>query len=640
MIDKQINIKSSSENVNEKPYVTPSQNIINFQLPPDFNEEVYYKLNPDVKEVNNIMPEFTASFHYVHFGFKENRSYKIEIPPDFNEEVYYKLNPDVKEIHNIMPEFTATYHYQHFGFKENRRYKIETPTDFVEEVYYKLNPDVKEINNIMPEFTASYHYQHFGFNENRCYKIEIPPDFNEEVYYKLNPDVKEINNIMPEFTATYHYQHFGFNENRNYKIEFPNYFNDNLWLKKEPNTSIENVNYDFCNYITDLDLFITIPFIDKNNNKNIFLNKKNFKKETLYYYFKYYYPLVKVDENPKNLINIHLINNILSKSFILFIDEYLNEETSIFLKMIIKKYSCTQTFLIARSKENIVQFTINNDYLIHFTLEDSIQFMEVNKNNITKIFINHLIGHSNKFINKLFSINKEVTLLSHDYYYLNINKNSSSFLFKNYNINNIIFTNENSINYTQDYLSFHQNITFSDLPDFKYSLEKKITQNKNIVVGIIGSLTIKNGINVVDFLVKYIQFYKLDIKVVVFGKCSNNFFDNIFPFNNIKELNDLLLEHKPNVLLETSLLLETFSYDLSLAILTQLPILSLEKTYENDIKYRLSLYKKVNYFSNIKELINLIKKVKQNFFFTVSTTVSFNSFWEKYFDPLYSIKNL
>ena len=593
MIDKQINIKSSSESVNEKPDVTQSQNIINFQLPPDFNEEVYYKLHADVKEIHNIMPEFTATYHYQHFGFKENRNYKIEIPPDFNEEVYYKLHPDVKEIHNIMPEFTATYHYQHFGFKENRNYKIETPSDFAEEVYYKLNPDVKEIHN-----------------------------------------------TMPEFTATYHYQHFGFKENRNYKIEFPNYIDDSLWLKKEQNTSIENVNHDFCNYKTDLDLFITIPFIDKNNNKNIFLNKKNFKKETLYYYFKYYYPLVKTDENPKNLINIHLINNILSKSFILIIDEYLNEETSIFLKMIIKKYSCTQTFLIARNKENVVQFTINNDYLINFSLEDSIQFMEVNKNNISKIFINHLIGHSNKFINKLFSINKEVTLLSHDYYYLNINNNSSSFLFKNYNINNIIFTNENSMNYTDEYLSFHQHVIFSDLPDFKYSLEKKLTQNKNIVVGIIGSLTIKNGIHVVDFLVKYIQFYKLDIKVVVFGKCSYNFFDNIFPFNNIKELNDLLLEHKPNVLLETSLLLETFSYDLSLAILTQLPILSLEKTYENDIKYRLSLYKKVNYFSNIKELINLIKKVKQNFFFTVSTTVSFNSFWENYFDPLYSIKNL
>lgn len=125
----------------------------------------------------------------------------IELPLDFNEDLYFILNPDV------IGKYKAEEHYLKYGFQENRKYNILIPDDFNENIYYKLNPDVKEHLN------AKEHYIRYGYFENRKYKVEIPEDFDEVEYLNLNPDVKK---FYPD-NSKFHFMNYGFFENRNYK---------------------------------------------------------------------------------------------------------------------------------------------------------------------------------------------------------------------------------------------------------------------------------------------------------------------------------------------------------------------------------------------------------------------------------------
>jgi hypothetical protein len=56
-------------------------------IPSDFNEKMYLKLNPDIQD------EFgnNCKLHYENYGYYENRKYKIDIPEDFNEKIYSVL---------------------------------------------------------------------------------------------------------------------------------------------------------------------------------------------------------------------------------------------------------------------------------------------------------------------------------------------------------------------------------------------------------------------------------------------------------------------------------------------------------------------------------------------------------------------
>ena len=128
------------------------------ELPLDFDEELYFILNPDVKG------QYKAEEHYLKYGYNENRKYKIEIPDEFNEKLYYKLNPDVQ------CKYDAKEHYLKYGYLENRKYKVEIPEDFDENEYLNLYPDVKK------EFPdkAAFHYMNHGYFENRKYNIKKP----------------------------------------------------------------------------------------------------------------------------------------------------------------------------------------------------------------------------------------------------------------------------------------------------------------------------------------------------------------------------------------------------------------------------------------------------------------------------------
>ena len=168
----------------------------------DFEPNIYKLLNKDLSNMNNE----ELKNHYINFGFKENRIYKIIIPNDFEPNIYKLLNKDLSNMNNE----ELKNHYINFGFKENRMYKVILPNNFEPNTYKLLNADLSNMNNK----ELKNHYINFGFKENRIYKIILPNDFEPNIYKLLNKDLSNMNNAE----LKNHYINFGFKEDRKYKI--------------------------------------------------------------------------------------------------------------------------------------------------------------------------------------------------------------------------------------------------------------------------------------------------------------------------------------------------------------------------------------------------------------------------------------
>ena len=173
-----------------------------------------------------------------------------------------------------------------------------------------------------------------------------------------------------------------------------------------------------------------------------------------------------------------------------------------------------------------------------------------------------------------------------------------------------------------------EKIIISKLPDFKNSGVKICTSNNKIVIGIIGAIGVEKGEKFLQLLINTFK-NSNEIEIVLFGICNINLENHYY--KDIHELNDLLIKFKPNILIETSLWPETYSYTLTLAMLTQLPILSIKKNYASVIENRLSKYEKTFYFSTLREMTHLIKNFKQDYFYTIDPVLYYNDFWENYF---------
>jgi hypothetical protein len=187
----------------------------------------------------------------------------------------------------------------------------------------------------------------------------------------------------------------------------------------------------------------------------------------------------------------------------------------------------------------------------------------------------------------------------------NIYKNQQS----DYDFNlfeNIITQNEKNL-YLFNNLSHLENIVVTELPDFKVNDETIITNNECTVIGVIGHISNIKGSDFLRYLIKCFKYTK--IKIVIFGKLSNFNYKHCYPYDNINDLNNLLKIHKPNMLLECSLWPETYSYTLTLSMLTELPILILKKKYFGVIDNRIKNYDKKTYFKRAKPILKLkIKK--------------------------------
>jgi hypothetical protein len=346
------------------------------------------------------------------------------------------------------------------------------------------------------------------------------------------------------------------------------------------------------------------------------------------------------EHNSKEQISIDLL-----QSCILIID-FANGGggTSVFIESIICRYKKYQTFLICRNFNGIIYFTINDEYELEQSYNDDEAFMllSYNKDKIEKVFVNHIQSHSSVFINNLFTIDKQITTITHD---LNLLFNSHQISFDNIeksiyddssrsaiDINRyhqIITQNIANLYLYNNYIHDKNKIIITPLPDFKNSKDIVHTSNDDIVIGIIGGINDLKGRKELEQIINYYK--NTTIKIVVFGSAHIENFTNNYPYKNIHELNHLLTLHKPNMLLELSICNETYLYTLTIGMLTQLPILYLKKNGSSVVENRLSKYNKAYTFTTIGELNTLVMQKKQDYFYTIEPVIYFNEWWDSYF---------
>jgi hypothetical protein len=140
--------------------------------------------------------------------------------------------------------------------------------------------------------------------------------------------------------------------------------------------------------------------------------------------------------------------------------------------------------------------------------------------------------------------------------------------------------------------------------------------------------------------------YLKNVRTVVFGNLASNCGagDNLFSerYNDIEELNTLLKQERPNVLIITSEWPETYSYTLSIAMLTELPIIVLNTSshFYSAISSRLMSYNNSFFhdFKNLTDLVRLADSVKVPYLRLIDSSKSASLPWKNIFHPvLYNV---
>ena len=367
-----------------------------------------------------------------------------------------------------------------------------------------------------------------------------------------------------------------------------------------------------------------------NNTDNLSLNSltnENLQLTTLFNNpnFKNFNTVTELDKNIKYILVIDMPNY--------------GGGTTFFINSIISIFKNRVSFLIARNFNNTTHFYINDDVKLDKIMNEneSILFIKNNKSLISKIFVNHTAEHFIPFLDSLFTLDKNITTITHDYYLL-FNKTQPLYNeIQNSNIqryaidirkyNKIITQNIVNLEIYNKYLA-EQYVIVSPLPDYKKKLFKITSNNQKTVIGIIGNISEIKGSKYIGELLNL----GLDEKyeVVIFGSINIDFIKQ-YPYKNINELNSLLSKFKPNILIETSIWPETYSYTLTLSMITELPILFIKKKFPSVIENRLSNYNKAFGYDNIKHMYSDFEFKKQNYLYTIEPNIYFNSFWEEFF---------
>lgn len=583
-----------------------------FEKIKDFDWELYLLLNPDLIG-SGIKNKNEAIKHWNLHGKKEGRIYT---DPDFNWEIYLLLNKDLTKS-GVSTKLAAVQHWINHGKKEGR---LSYDPNFIWKEYILLNADLEK-NGINTEILAYNHWIKYGKSEGRECKIywENTSEFDWKFYADMYPDLKQNGIILKEQLYS-HWINHGKSENRIFSMQFyKNIYDKFLTNKFEVSNSIIKLN--------------NIKKINETNNHYITSSSMN---ETI----KNGEPLF------KNMKIIDQVDLFKFDSFILVVDFNLQTGGAYnFLNTIINLYKPSQSFLIVRQFSDFLYFYVNDDFIVKhkYTTETGVRLLTELKSKIKKIFINSIVSHSFLFLKEIFNFGKPIAAITHDYslvfdfyhgYYhdLILKKYSSPIDINKLDL--LITQNEANLNVHSKHLSENLSITITELPDHKYSLRKIDTKNKKTVIGILGHITEFKGISLVHEMIKKYNKHE-DIDIIIFGGTAIPISNaKIIKYSNVDELNARLIEHKPNLWLDTGLCPETYSYTLTLMMLTQLPILYQKKTFPSTITNRLSEYKSRVEYKNIEDLlsnIKLITNLKQNYFYTIDTRIYSNVFWDSYF---------
>jgi len=328
-------------------------------------------------------------------------------------------------------------------------------------------------------------------------------------------------------------------------------------------------------------------------------------------------------------------------SFILIIDfPNFGGGVQFFLQSILQRYKYDNTFIIMRNIDNMITCTVNDSYELFRRPEHSaISWLKSNRSHIKKIFVNHFVGHNPALINSIFQLSIPITTITHDYYMIMNHQTHHHLLCKDimqlykcapphlYKYHSIIIQHPANMNMLDHYIKPHQTIISTPLPDYTKSEKRITTSNEKIIIGIIGNITEIKGSKIMEKIAAYYK-NNPNIHLIAFGSCPSI---KSYPYKHINELNTLLCIHQPNVLIEASICVETYSYTLSLAMITQLPIVYLYKNGETTVEQRLQDYKHAYPFRTIRECNDLIHQKKQDQFYTIDPTIHYTPFWDQYF---------
>jgi hypothetical protein len=521
--------------------------------------------------------------------------------------------------------------------------------------YLIANTDLIDggINN---EELALQHWRERGKIEKRPLKTD---KFDWSQYIAINQDLINIGYTTKDLVQE-HYINNGYREKRRtvlegFDWEFYVYYNNHL-LHTGINTQSKAIKH-WINYGNQEGLLINIDPLKKvydkivnfnyNNIYNIYDNVNNV---TLYKNYT-------INDSILLETNLHYINNRNTPLFkpldIIFdINETTNKQylliidfpcygggCSFFINTIISHYKYNANFLIARNFNGKIYFYINDEkiFKLPFNSEDAIDFIK--KVNIQKIFFNSIVKHDINFIDKLFDLKKETTIITHDYslffnkpqlFYYEIDSLSTHSKINIQNFDRVITQHIGNLHTFGRNMNDYSNIVVSALPDFRNYERKIVTKNTKMTIGVIGDISDVKGYYILNQLVKLIQ--GKNAEIVVFGKVHIKQIDKQYSYHTINDLNLLLETHAPNLLIELSLWPESYSFTLSLAMITQLPIIYHNKFFPCTVQRRLSLYNNAHQINNINDLTyEFLESKQQNYLFLIKPVIYFPPFWDYYF---------
>ncbi len=133
---------------------------------PNFNEQAYLEVNPDVRE-NVQRKQFASAWdHFSRCGYLEGR---LRSPHHFNEASYLSLQFDVRDAVQKGEISSGFAHYIGSGIYEKRLF---LPNDFDEEQYLQFYPDIREFLTKVPGSTATQHFCAVGQISGRLYFVK------------------------------------------------------------------------------------------------------------------------------------------------------------------------------------------------------------------------------------------------------------------------------------------------------------------------------------------------------------------------------------------------------------------------------------------------------------------------------------
>ena len=551
-----------------------------------------------------IPVKLLKSINNKKIDYKLKKNIQNTIPPDFIWRNYLELNSDLPREFN---EDECKQHFLNHGTSENRKYKIKLPYDFDWQIYKKINNDLPMDFN---EDECKQHFLDHGTSENRKYKIEQSCEGKKLVFLNNEYILYSITIFVCLFNVC--------TKKLIHKINFElyNYFLNSI-LDSKLNSMLDSMLDSKLNSMLDSKLN---SMLDSKFDSNI----QNASADI-------------IEKNTENVDKVVVNNNIHShKKKIIHIIHNFGGGTQVYVDNLLSVLSNTYTNVIIKIlDEQFVKFEDTKMLYDHF-------FNTIKPDDL--IIVHHLLytsekGHQINFkiIEDIKKIKVKKVFIVHDYHLL-LPKTPNPV--KTHNLipltddiqiceqifklfDKVYFNSINCYTNYKKYVKLENYIILSNVPDINY-YNKRIFPPKKVIynIGVIGEVgnehkgrfllnNILNLFNKTPELSshKFHIFGEYDIKydnLVVHGKYVNNNIFNLIKNNNI------------DLFLFVSTFEETYSFTLSIAIHTGLPII-----YNNIGAYTERLENYSNCFpfdeqnySNI--MANVLNKIHTNSFFNTS----------------------